>query len=107
MTRFAFVIALLLTAPWEEAETVAVKDRGTVDLTSFKCQDITRSSLISRVCHDAGTHQMLVQRHATYQQYCDVPKDTFDALLAAPSMGRFLKTDIDSGEGDNRFACPP
>ena len=84
-----------------------VKDRGTVDLRSFDCQDITRSSVINRVCYDADGHRMLVQRHATYQQYCDVPKSTFDAFLGAPSMGRFFKTNIEGGDGSGPYACPP
>ena len=88
MTRLAFILAFLLTAPWEEAETVEVKDRGTVYLKSFDCQDITRSSLINRVCYDAEGRRMLVQRYVAYQQYCDVPRDTLDAFLNAPSMGR-------------------
>jgi hypothetical protein len=107
MIRIAFILAFLLTAPWEEAETVEVKDRGTVDLKSFDCRDITRSSLINRVCYDAGDRRMLVQRYASYQQYCDVPKDTLDAFLNAPSMGRFFKADIDGGDGNGRYACPP
>jgi len=107
MTRIAFILAFLLTAPWEEAETVEVKNRGTVDLKSFYCQDITRSSLINRVCYDAEGRRMLVQRYAAYQQYCDVPRDTVDAFLNAPSMGRFFKTDIDGGDGTGRYACPP
>lgn len=107
MIRIAFILAFLLTAPWEEAETVEVKDRGTVDLKSFDCRDITRSSLINRVCYDAEGRRMLVQRYVAYQQYCDVPRDTLDAFLNAPSMGRFFKTDIDDGDGSWRYACPP
>ena len=52
MTRLAFILALLFSAPWQEAEIVDVKDRGAVDLKPFNCQDITRSSVISRVCYD-------------------------------------------------------
>ena len=63
MTRLAFLLALLFTAPWEEAETVDVKDRGPVDLKAFNCQDVTRSSVISRVCYDIENQRMLVQRH--------------------------------------------
>ena len=105
MSRLAFILALLFTAPWEAAEIVDVKDRGAVDLKSFDCQDITRSSVISRVCYDTGSRRMLVQRHAAYLQYCDLPKDTLDAFLSAPSMGRFFKANIEGGDGSAPYAC--
>ena len=78
MTRLAFILALLFTAPWEEAEIVCVKDGGRVDLEPFNCQDITRSSVISRVCYDTESRRMLVQRHAVYHPYCDLPKDALE-----------------------------
>jgi hypothetical protein len=93
MTRLAFILALLFTAPWQEAEIVDVKDRGAVDLKPFNCQDITRSSVISRVCYNTESRHMLVQRHATYHQYCDLP------------MGRFFKTDLEGADGSEPYAC--
>jgi KTSC domain-containing protein len=105
MTRFAFILALLFTAPWEEAEIVDVRDRGAVDLKPFNCQDITRSSVISRVCYDAESRRMLVQRHAAYHQYCDLPKDTHDAFLNAPSMGRYYRANIEGDGGSGPYAC--
>ena len=107
MTRIAFILALLFTSPWEAAETVEVKDRGPVDLAPFACQDVTRSSVISRVCYDSESRRMLVQRHAVYQQYCDVPPDARDALLNAPSMGRFFRTNIEGADGSGGYRCPP
>ena len=106
MTRIAFILALLFTAPWEEAEIVEVRDRGPVDLTPFNCQDVTRSSVISRVCYDSERRRMLVQRHAAYFQYCDVPQDTRDALLNAPSMGRFFRTHIEGTDANTGYGCP-
>ena len=105
MTRLAFILALLFTAPWEEAEIVDVRDRGAVDLKPFNCQDITRSSVISRVCYDSESRRMLVQRHAAYQQYCDLPKDTLDAFLNAPSMGRYYRANIEAADGSEPYAC--
>src|SRR4029078_13680956 len=103
MTRLAFMLALIFTAPWQEAEVVDVKDRGAVDLKPFNCQDITRSSLISRVCYDAESRGMLVQRHAVYHSYCDLPKDTLDAFLNAPSMGRYYKAIIEDACGSGPY----
>jgi len=105
MTRLAFILALLFSAPWEAAEIVDVKDRGAVDLKPFNCQDITRSSVISRVCYDTESRRMLVQRHAVYRQYCDLPKHTLDAFLSAPSIGRFFKANIESGDGSAPYVC--
>jgi len=105
MTRLAFILALLVAAPWEAAEIVEVKDRGAVDLKPFTCQDITRSSVIHRVCYDTESRRMLVQRHAVYHQYCDLPKDTLDAFLNAPSMGRYYRANIEGGDGSGPYDC--
>jgi hypothetical protein len=105
MTRLAFILALLFTAPWEEAESVDVKDLGAVDLKPFNCQDITRSSVINRVCYDSESRRMLVQRHAVYHQYCDLPEDTRDAFLNAPSMGRYYRASIEGAGGSGPYAC--
>lgn len=107
MTRIALFLALLLTSPWEEAEVVDVRDRGAVDLKPFNCHDITRSSVISRVCYDPESRRMLVQRHAVYRQYCELPKTIVDALLNAPSMGRFFSTNIEAADANGPYACPP
>ena len=106
MTRLAFILVLLFTAPWQEAEVVDVENFGAVDLKPFICQDITRSSVINRVCYDAERRRMLVQRHAVYRQYCDLPKHTADAFLNAPSMGRFFRTDIEGADASRPYACP-
>ena len=105
MTRLAFILALLFTAPWEEAEIVDVKDRRAVDLKPFNCQDITRSSVVSRVCYDAANQRMLVQRHAAYYQYCNLPKDTLDAFLNAPSMGQYFQANIEGAGGSGPYDC--
>jgi hypothetical protein len=51
---------------------------------------------------------MLVQRHAVYRQYCDLPKDTLDAFLNAPSMGRFFNANIKTAsvDGNDPYGCP-
>jgi hypothetical protein len=108
MTRLAFILALIFTANWQEAETVDVEKHGPVHLTTFRCQDIARSSVISRVCYDPESRRMLVQRHAAYRQYCDLPPDTLDAFLNAPSMGKFFNTNVEAAgrDGGGRYTCP-
>lgn len=105
MIRLAFILALLFTADWQEAEIVDVRDRGPLHLKPFNCQDITRSSVISRVCYDDASGRMLVQADAAYRQYCDLPKDTLDAFLNAPSMGRFFRTNIEGADGSGPYDC--
>jgi hypothetical protein len=106
MTRLAFILAMLFAGAWQEAETVDVKDRAPVDLKPFACQDITRSSIISRVCYDGASRRMLVQRHAVYLQFCHLPKHALDAFLNAPSMGRYLNAKIDVAGGSGPYGCP-
>jgi hypothetical protein len=95
----------LAGAGWTDAETVAVEGRGAVDLTPFACQDITRSSLINRVCYDAANRTMIVQVKTAYSQYCGVPEAARDSFLNAPSMGRYYSADI-AGSGA-RYECRP
>ncbi|MDH2381951.1 MULTISPECIES: hypothetical protein [unclassified Bradyrhizobium] len=46
------VVVFALSTSVPLAETVDVKYRGAVDLKSFACTDITRSSFIQRACYD-------------------------------------------------------
>lgn len=48
MLRFVFVIAAMLIGGWAEAETIAVKYSGNLDLKTFACTDVSRSSFINR-----------------------------------------------------------
>ena len=105
MTRIAFVVAMLFAAPWQEAETIEAKHQGRVDLASFSCQDVTRSSTISRVCYENEGRRMLVQLHAVYHAYCDVLADIRDGLLNARSMGRYYQTNIEAAREQGRYGC--
>jgi hypothetical protein len=96
----AILLVGLAGASWTDAETVEVEDRGIVDLTPFACHDITRSSLVNRVCYDAAKRSMIVQVNAVYFQHCDLPQGMLDALLNAPSMGQYYKSKI-AGAGQN------
>ena len=106
MTRIAFILALLFTAPLQEAEIVEVSGVGMVDLKPFRCQDITRSSVVSRVCHDEESGRLLVQHHATYRQFDGLSKPVVDAFLDAPSMGQFLRACIERAGESRPPSCP-
>ena len=45
------------------------------------------------------------QRHAIYHQYCDLPKDTRDAFLNAPSIGRYYSANIEAAYGNGLYGC--
>jgi hypothetical protein len=95
----------LAGASWTEAETIDVEHRGAVDLKPFACHDITRSSIINRVCYDAANRYMIVQLNAIYSQYCEMPQATLDTFLNAPSMGQYYKSKIASSGSNGRYDC--
>jgi hypothetical protein len=99
------LLVRLASATWADAETVDVEQRGAVNLTPFACQDITRSSLISRVCYDAANRVMIVQMNAAYSQYCDVPEAVRDQFLNAPSMGQYYKANIKRPGAEAPYQC--
>ena len=76
------------------AEIISVKYRGPVSLAPFKCDEITRSSFINRVCYDAANSYMLINLSGTWYHYCELDPDTLANLMAAESMGRFFDKSI-------------
>jgi hypothetical protein len=95
----------LAGASWADAETVNVKGRGAVDLAPFVCQDITRSSLVNRVCYDAVKQTMIVQLSSAYAQYCGVPEAARDGFLNAPSMGQYYNVNIKGSGAQALYQC--
>ena len=104
MIRLIFTFVLLLSS-WAEAETVDVKYRGPVDLEPFACQDITRSSVVNRLCYQASNQYVIVQLKTTYYHYCEMPKRIVDAWLAADSMGRYYNANIKGTGKDGPYDC--
>ena len=97
-------ILLLLTAP-VGTETVDVRDSGLVDLGTFECRDINRSTVIQRVCYDPAQHAMIVAIKGSYDRFCELPPETFDGFMTAPSMGQFFKQSIRAVALDRRYDC--
>jgi hypothetical protein len=98
------LIAFLLTTP-VGSETVEVRDRGTIDLANFECRDINRSSLIQRVCYDSARRTLIVGIKGGYDNYCDLPQQTFESFMTAPSMGQFFNASIRGSGPDTRYDC--
>ncbi len=105
-TLAIFLIGLA-GATWTDAETVDVENRGTLALKPYACQDITRSSLVNRVCYDAANRSMIVQVKAVYLQHCDVPQTMLEAFLSAPSMGQYYKATIARSAPGGPHECEP
>ena len=101
-----FLISLA-GASWGDAETINVEGRGAVDLTPFVCHDITRSSLVGRVCYDAPNQTMIVQLNSVYSQVCGVPEAARDSFLNAPSMGQYYNASIKRFGAPAPYQCRP
>src|ERR1700710_202313 len=102
----AMLLIGLAGASWTDAETVDVEYREVIDLKPFACQDVTRSSLVNRVCYDAANRSMIVQVNAVYFQYCEVPQATLQTFLNAPSMGQYYRSKIASAGANASYDCP-
>lgn len=87
-------------------EKVELGDRGTVDLALFACTDTPRSSIVQRVCYDEARRHLLVNIRGAYRDYCELPAATFNAFIAAPSMGHFYTQNIAASDRDGVFHCP-
>jgi len=99
------LLARLAGASWADAETVNLQYGGAVDLAPFACQDVTRSSVVNRVCYDAASRRMIVQANAAYSQYCGVPEPVRDSLLNAPSMGQYYRVTIKGSGTAGPYEC--
>jgi hypothetical protein len=104
MIKAATSLIVFLIAVPVGSETIDVSGHGVIDLETFECRDITRSSIVQRVCYDRAQRHLIVAVKAAYDQYCELPAQTFDALMAAPSMGQFFNQNIRGASGAP-FAC--
>jgi hypothetical protein len=105
MPRIATALIVLLLTAEVRSETVDVKYRGTVDLKTFECRDINRSSFIQRVCYDKAQRYMIINLRGTNYHYCELPPTTYDALMGAPSMGHFFNQNIKGSGSDGPYDC--
>jgi hypothetical protein len=90
---FAAMLAMTQIA---HADSVAVKYRGTIDLASYSCSWIERSSFINRVCFSNQRLSLVLLLKDTYYEYCRVPKNTYTELMDASSMGRYYNQSVKS-----------
>ena len=100
----AVLLAQLAAAPIV-SETVETGERRFVDLGTFECRDITRSTVLQRVCYDRARRDLIVAIDGQYDRYCGVAAETVDSLLGAPSMGQFLNRNIGRETAGGRYGC--
>jgi KTSC domain-containing protein len=105
MVRAATALFLSLFAAPFTSETVDVRGRGAVDLKTFECRDINRSTIVQRVCYDAAGSTMLVAVRGAYHQFCSVPGETHAAFMDAPSMGLFFNRNVRTAASGDRYRC--
>jgi hypothetical protein len=48
---------------------------------------------------------MLINLRGTFYHYCELPTVTYDALMAAHSMGQFYNTNIKGSGKDGPYDC--
>src|SRR5437868_9914110 len=99
------LLAGLAGATWTDAETVNVESVGAVNLAPFACHDITRSSIVDRVCYDPASRHMIVQANAAWSQYCGVPEAVRDSFLNATSMGQYYNASIKGSGTAGLYQC--
>ena len=100
----ALLLAQLAAAP-VVSETVETRARDLVDIAAFECRDITRSTVVQRVCYDRARQDLVVATNGAYDRYCGVTPDTVERLLGAPSMGQFFNRAIGRAAAGRRYDC--
>ena len=97
--RLIAVLLLLFLASPAVAEQACPKYReGCVPLDTFKCDTITRSKTINRLCYEPTKQYLIIwlgKNNVPYH-YCDIPQSVIDELKAAPSMGHYYNSGIRS-----------
>jgi hypothetical protein len=99
-----FLLAQLASTPIA-SEAVETGERRLVDLQTFECRDITRSTVLQRVCYDRAQQDLIVASNGAYYRYCGVTADTVERLLGAPSMGQFFNRNIRREAAGSRYDC--
>ena len=100
----AFLLAQFVAAPIV-SETVETGDRRLIDLATFECRDISRSTVLQRVCYDRAQRNLVVATSGSYARYCGVAAETVESLLGAPSMGQFFNRHIRREAAGGRYDC--
>lgn len=93
------VLSYGYNSKWEicspsKGQTVTVTNVGPMDLSTFECKAVDRSSFIGRACYDMNRDMLVVLVSGTYYAYCNVEVDSAMDFVAAPSMGRYFNANF-------------
>jgi hypothetical protein len=94
MKRTVLTTALALAATASNAERVYVKARGEVDLAPFRCENVSRSVNVKRLCYDEQEEYVLVSLKGIWYHFCGVPPATVTNWKRASSKGRYYNDNI-------------
>jgi hypothetical protein len=100
--RFFILFMLVLMCQIASAETVQVKDHGTVSLDSFVCTAVEEDSDLSRICYDKFQGYLLIRIKTTYYHYCRVGSALVLDLQTAILKQQFFESRI-RGSGTDRW----
>ena len=94
MMRIGLAVALAVATTAANAERVYVKARGEVDLAPFRCENVSRSVNVKRLCYDEREEYVLVSLKGVWYHFCGVPPTTVDTWKKASSKGRYYNDNI-------------
>lgn len=99
------LLILAIAGSIATAETVQVKYQGPVVLDTFECSDISRSSLVKRVCYQSGAQYMVIRLRSTYYHYCEIGSGVINDFMEVKSMGRFYNKNIRDSSNGGLYSC--
>jgi KTSC domain len=94
MMRIVLAAALTVAVNAANAERVYVKARGEVDLAPFRCENVTRSANVKRLCYAEKDQYVLVSLKGIWYHFCGVPPATMSGWKKATSKGRYYNDNI-------------
>jgi hypothetical protein len=96
----AAFVSLSVMGVTASAEEACIKYHKCISVDAFKCDTITRSSAIHRVCYLETKRYMVLwfkRRNGGSSEpyhYCELGPDVYKEFMAAPSMGTFYNQRI-------------
>jgi hypothetical protein len=88
------------------AESVYVKYRGNLDLKTFQCEWVTKSSMVNRLCYDPKEQYAIVNLKGTYYHYCEIPSNIISDWRKASSMGSYFNSVVKGNFDCRVFRVP-
>ena len=86
---------------------------ATLCLLAFGAVMVFSASSTTQVLQNGGLadsayylqRTLIVGIKGSYDDYCDLPQQTFESFMTAPSMGQFFNANIRGSGPDTRYDC--